>query len=106
MESYRAIQKDILLLRSLNLCGFKDLKETPNFRFLPSLEGLDLEGCTSLVQQHPSIASLQNLEFLNLKNCTNLRSILGGSEDMEETRDFRLLQSLEKLDMEGCTSLV
>ncbi|XP_054825660.1 disease resistance-like protein DSC1 [Prosopis cineraria] len=93
-QLWRDQEKDIPLLRSLNLCGSKDLKETHNFRLLPSLERLDLEGCTSLVQLHPSIAYLTRLKFLNLRDCTNLISI---------PNELFVKSSLEFLNLAGCS---
>ncbi|XP_054823240.1 disease resistance-like protein DSC1 isoform X2 [Prosopis cineraria] len=93
-QLWRDQEEEIPWLTSLNLCGSKDLKETPNFIFLESLERLDLEGCTSLVQLHPSIAYLRRLNFLNLRNCTNLESI---------PNELFGKSSLESLNLAGCS---
>ncbi|XP_054825665.1 disease resistance protein RPP2B-like [Prosopis cineraria] len=93
-QLWRDEEKYIPLLRSLDLRGSKDMKKIPDFRRLPRLERLDLEGCTSLVQLHPSIASLPNIKFLNLRNCTNLVSI---------PNELFGKRSLEFLNLAGCS---
>ncbi|KAK4259799.1 hypothetical protein QN277_006093 [Acacia crassicarpa] len=62
-------------LKILKLSGSKNLIKMPNLGGTPNLERLELEGCTELLQLHPSIAKIPKLKFLNLRNCTNLVSI-------------------------------
>ncbi|XP_021298175.1 protein SUPPRESSOR OF npr1-1, CONSTITUTIVE 1-like [Herrania umbratica] len=72
------------------------VKELPSsFRHLSNLESLNLEGCTSLLDVHPSILFLPKLKLLNLRNCTSLRSL---STNIG-------MQSLETLILSGCMNL-
>ncbi|XP_028773069.1 disease resistance protein RPP2B-like [Neltuma alba] len=84
------------MLRKMNLCGSKSLVKTPDFGGVPNLERLELEGCTGLLQLHPSIAELSKLKSLNLRGCTNLVSI---------TNSLFSLNSLQVLNLAGCSEL-
>lgn len=83
-------------LRSIHLRGFEKLIKTSDFRGVPNLERLDLEGCTALLQLHPSIAFLSKLTVLNLRNCFGLVSI---------PNDLFGLSSLQVLNLAGCSEL-
>ncbi|KAK4285144.1 hypothetical protein QN277_001882 [Acacia crassicarpa] len=83
-------------LRNMNLSGSKDLIKLPNFKGLPRLMRLELEGCTKISQLDPSIASLSLLRFLNLRSCSNLVSI--PNELFSRT-------SLEMLNLACCSKL-
>ncbi|TYI03246.1 hypothetical protein ES332_A11G323500v1, partial [Gossypium tomentosum] len=91
----------------------------------PNLEVLFLEGCTKLIDVHPSIGVLTRLKLLNLGGCKNLRSLPTKIEwESLETlnlKDFKNLVSLasskggckglrapnlEVLILEGCTRLI
>ncbi|KAF5454502.1 hypothetical protein F2P56_024160 [Juglans regia] len=61
-------------LKRFDLSGSQNLLETPNFTGVPSLETLDLEGCTSLSKVHKSIGVLKRLRRLNLQACKRLKS--------------------------------
>ncbi|KAK5787026.1 hypothetical protein PVK06_041677 [Gossypium arboreum] len=55
-----------------------------------------MEGCTRLVDVHPSIGVLKNLKLLNLRDCKSLRSLptkIG-------------MESLETLILSGCSNLI
>ncbi|XP_054823851.1 disease resistance protein Roq1-like [Prosopis cineraria] len=93
-QLWRDEKKEMKWLENLNLRGSKDLMKIPHFQLLQCLERLDLEGCTSLVQLHPSIAYLKWLKFLNLRNCTNLESI---------PNELFRKSSLEFLNLAGCS---
>ncbi|KHG14897.1 suppressor of npr1-1, constitutive 1 -like protein [Gossypium arboreum] len=83
-------------LKMMNLKGSKNLIETPDFTTASNLEVLILEGCTKLVDVHPSIGVLKSLKLLNLRDCKSLRSLptkIG-------------MESLETLILSGCSSLV
>ncbi|TYG47777.1 hypothetical protein ES288_D11G368400v1 [Gossypium darwinii] len=80
----------------INLKGSQYLIKTPDFRTTPKLEALIMEGCTRLVDVHPSIRVLKMLKLLNLRDCTSLRSL--------PTRIG--MESLETLILSGCSSLV
>ncbi|TYH46910.1 hypothetical protein ES332_D11G372900v1 [Gossypium tomentosum] len=82
-------------LKMINLKGSQYLIKTPDFT-TPKLEVLIMEGCTRLVDVHPSIRVLKMLKLLNLRDCTSLRSL--------PTRIG--MESLETLILSGCSSLV
>ncbi|XP_061996245.1 disease resistance protein RUN1-like isoform X1 [Rosa rugosa] len=71
------------------------LKETPDLTEATNLEKVNLEGCTSLLEVHPSISDLKNLAFLSLKGCKELK-ILPSSFCMK---------SLKTLELSGCSNL-
>nr|XP_011459123.1 PREDICTED: TMV resistance protein N-like isoform X2 [Fragaria vesca subsp. vesca] len=71
------------------------LKETPDLTEATILEKVNLEGCTSLLELHPSISNLKNLLFLSLKGCKELK-ILPNSFSMK---------SLKVLNFSGCSNL-
>ncbi|OMO80276.1 hypothetical protein CCACVL1_13061 [Corchorus capsularis] len=82
-------------LKLVNLNDSQYLRKTPDFTMTPNLESLSLEGCTKLVDVHPSLAFLERLKLLNLKGCKSLRNLppkIG-------------MKSLEKLILSGCSNL-
>ncbi|KAG8479663.1 hypothetical protein CXB51_029408 [Gossypium anomalum] len=83
-------------LKMMNLKGSQNLIKTPDFTTALNLEVLTLEGCTKLVDVHPSIGALKSLKHLNLRDCKSLRSLPSkiGTE------------SLETLILSGCSSLI
>ncbi|XP_052483404.1 TMV resistance protein N-like [Gossypium raimondii] len=83
-------------LKIMNLRGSQNLIKTPDFTTASNLEVLILEGCTKLVDVHPSIRVLKSLKLLNLRDCKSLRTLptkIG-------------MESLETLILSGCSSLV
>ncbi|XP_052483270.1 disease resistance protein RUN1-like [Gossypium raimondii] len=83
-------------LKIMNLRGSQNLIKTPNFTTASNLEVLILEGCTKLVDVHPSIQVLKSLKLLNLRDCKSLGTLptkIG-------------MESLETLILSGCSSLV
>ncbi|KAL1146207.1 hypothetical protein V6Z11_A11G356500 [Gossypium hirsutum] len=83
-------------LKIINLEGSQNLIKTPDVTTAPNLEVLILEGCTKLVDVHPSIGVLNSLKLLNLRDCKSLRTIptkIG-------------MESLETLILSGCRNLV
>ncbi|KAG4123203.1 hypothetical protein ERO13_D11G312036v2 [Gossypium hirsutum] len=83
-------------LKMMNLKGSQNLIKTPDFTTASNLEVLILEGCTKLVDVHPSIGVLKCLKLLDLRDCKSLRSLptkIG-------------MESLETLILSGCSSLV
>ncbi|TYI03715.1 hypothetical protein ES332_A11G360200v1 [Gossypium tomentosum] len=83
-------------LKMMNLEGSQNLIKTPDFTTALNLEVLILEGCTKLVDVHPSIGVLKNLKLLNLRDCKSLRTLptkIG-------------MKSLETLILSGCSSLI
>ncbi|XVF04212.1 hypothetical protein REPUB_Repub05bG0062900 [Reevesia pubescens] len=88
-------KRPLYKLKLVNLESSRKLIKTPDFTLAPDLESLILEGCTRLVEVHPSIGDLKSLKLLNLRNCKSLRS-LPAKIGME---------SLEKLILSGCSNL-
>ncbi|XP_030948225.1 TMV resistance protein N-like [Quercus lobata] len=62
-------------LKSINMAGSSNLIKAPNFKGVPNLEELVLEGCSKLRTLDPSIGKLKNLKLLNLKKCQKLTSL-------------------------------
>ncbi|KAB2006444.1 hypothetical protein ES319_D11G345300v1 [Gossypium barbadense] len=88
--------RPLYTLKMMNLKGSQNLIKTPDFTTASNLEVLILEGCTKLVDVHPSIGVLKRLKLLDLRDCKSLRSLptkIG-------------MQSLETLILSGCSSLV
>ncbi|KAE8675492.1 Cullin-associated and neddylation dissociated [Hibiscus syriacus] len=103
-------------LKVLNLRGSPNLIKTPDFTMAPDLEVLILEGCTKIVDVHPSIAELKRLQILNLRGCKSLRN-LPTKIGMESLQTFILsgcsnllwfpdidckMDCLKTLDLSGC----
>lgn len=68
---------DMLLekLNTIRISCSQHLIEIPEFLISAlNLEKLMLDGCSSLMEVHPSIGRLNKLILLNLKNCKKLRS--------------------------------
>ncbi|PRQ22001.1 putative leucine-rich repeat domain, L domain-containing protein [Rosa chinensis] len=83
-------------LKTINLSHSLNLVNTPNFKGMPYLEFLFLEGCVRLYEVDPTIEVLERLTVLNLKDCKNLvrlPSSVGG------------LKSLKDLNLSGCSKL-
>ena len=66
-----------------------------NFLSIPSVERLNLEGCTSLRKLPSSIGALKRLTYLNLGGCENLQSFPSGMK----------FESLEVLYLNDCQNL-
>ncbi|KHG05771.1 TMV resistance N [Gossypium arboreum] len=95
MKNLRLL-KPLFKLTMINLKGSQNLVKTPDFTTAPKLEALIMEGCTRLVDVHPSIGVLKSLKLLNLRDCKSLRSLptkIG-------------LESLETLILSSCSNLV
>ena len=80
-------------LKTINLSNSLYLTNTPDFTGIPNLESLNLEGCASLSQVHPSFGRHKKLRFVNLANCYSL-TILPSILEME---------SLEVCTLSGCS---
>ncbi|TYG96431.1 hypothetical protein ES288_A11G350200v1 [Gossypium darwinii] len=81
-------------LKIINLKESQNLIKTPDFTTAPNLEVLIMEGCTRLVDVHPSLGVLKRLKLLNLRECRSLRSLptkIG-------------MESLETLILSGCSN--
>nr|XP_011458231.1 PREDICTED: TMV resistance protein N-like isoform X2 [Fragaria vesca subsp. vesca] len=80
-------------LKFINLSYSRKLIRSPDFTYAPRVERLVLEGCSSLVDIHPSIAHLESLTCLNLKDCKSLRSL----------PSVIAMKSLEIFILSGCS---
>ncbi|EEF30442.1 leucine-rich repeat-containing protein, putative [Ricinus communis] len=83
-------------LKIMKLSHSKNLVKTPDFRGVPSLEKLVLEGCLELQEIDQSIGILERLALLNLKDCKKL-SILPES--------IYGLKALKIVNLSGCSIL-
>ncbi|TYI58453.1 hypothetical protein E1A91_D11G359600v1 [Gossypium mustelinum] len=96
IQQLRKGNRPLFNLKIMNLRGSQNLIKTPDFTTASNLEVLILEGCTKLVDVHPSIRVLKSLKLLNLRDCKSLRTLptkIG-------------MESLETLILSGCSSLV
>ncbi|KAA3472228.1 TMV resistance protein N-like [Gossypium australe] len=87
--------KPLYRLKIISFKGSQNLIKTPDFTTAPYLEGLIMEGCTGLVDVHPSLGVLKRLKLLNFRDCKSLRSLptkIG-------------MESLETLILSGCSNL-
>ncbi|XP_022734263.1 TMV resistance protein N-like isoform X1 [Durio zibethinus] len=74
-------------LKLVDLQGSENLIQIPDFTGAPNLETLILEGCTRIVDVHPSVRVLSKLKLLNLRRCKSLRSFptkIIGMKSLEE----------------------
>ncbi|CAL9017810.1 unnamed protein product [Prunus brigantina] len=76
-----------LVQMDLSYCKF--LIKTPDFRKVPNLERLILEGCEKLSEVHATIGDLHHLVVLNMKGCESLES-LPHSISLEPLKTFNL----------------
>ncbi|XP_057990541.1 disease resistance protein RUN1-like [Hevea brasiliensis] len=88
--------KPLQLLKIIDLSYSQCLIKTPDFRDVPNLEVLNLEGCKSLVKVHQSIGLLTRLVCLNMEGCENLVTLPSGNWN---------LKSLKILNLRGCSKL-
>ncbi|KAE8725113.1 hypothetical protein F3Y22_tig00009009pilonHSYRG00067 [Hibiscus syriacus] len=115
-QLWRGNIQPLYKLNVLNLKGSENLIKTPDFTTAPNLEILILEGCTRIVDVHPSVGVLSRLKLLNLRSCRSLRNLPTkiGIESLETLilKDCRNLISLPRsiggckclksLDLSGC----
>ncbi|XP_024161541.1 disease resistance protein RUN1 isoform X1 [Rosa chinensis] len=83
-------------LKTVKLSNSLNLINTPNFKGMPHLELLFLEGCTRLYEVDPGIEVLEKLTVLNLKDCKNLVHFASSVSG---------LKSLKFLNLSGCSKL-
>ncbi|KAJ9675864.1 hypothetical protein PVL29_024697 [Vitis rotundifolia] len=91
-------ESDMLLekLNTIRISCSQHLIKIPDFLISAlNLEKLILDGCSSLMEVHPSIGRLNKLILLNLKNCKKLRSF-------PSIIDMKML---EILNFSGCSEL-
>ncbi|XP_024176868.1 TMV resistance protein N-like isoform X1 [Rosa chinensis] len=82
-------------LKSIDLSYSIKLTRTPDLTGIQNLEKLVFEGCTNLVDIHPSIAFLNRLKILNFRNCKSIKCFPSEVE----------MESLETFDVSGCSIL-
>ncbi|KAK4708170.1 hypothetical protein R3W88_029095 [Solanum pinnatisectum] len=86
--------KHLPSLCKLDLYYTKRLIRTPEFTGMQNLEYLDLQGCTSLEEVHPSLGCCRKLVQLNLRDCGHLKRFPCVN-----------VESIECLQPDGCYSL-
>ena len=70
--------------------------ELPDFSIsAPNLEKINIDGCSSFLEVHPSVGKLNKITILNLKNCKNLSSFPSIVD----------MKALEILNLSGCLEL-
>ncbi|PRQ21561.1 putative leucine-rich repeat domain, L domain-containing protein [Rosa chinensis] len=82
-------------LRFINLSGSQYLMSTPDFTGVPDLLVLVLQGCTSLMEVHPSLGHLKKLCHLNMEYCKSIESL----------PPFTTSESLKYLKLSLCSGL-
>ncbi|CAN1245431.1 Disease resistance protein L6 [Linum grandiflorum] len=82
-------------LRKLNMSGCNTIKALPDMSGLISLDFLNLEGCTELIDVK-CFGKLEMLRKLNMSGCKSIK----------ELPDMSCLKNLHDLNLEGCTELV
>ncbi|KAJ9172955.1 hypothetical protein P3X46_016140 [Hevea brasiliensis] len=88
--------KQFNMLKVMKLSHSKNLVKTPDFRGVPNLEKLILEGCIKLHEIDQSIVVLERLVVLNLKDCKRLVSLPEGIYG---------LKTLKIVNISGCSKL-
>ncbi|XP_062022547.1 disease resistance protein RPV1-like [Rosa rugosa] len=83
-------------LKTINLSHSLNLVSTPNFKGIPYLKFLYLEGCIRLYEVDPTIEVLEKLTVLNLKDCKNL---------VHFASSVHGLKYLKVLNLSGCSKL-
>ncbi|CAL0299888.1 unnamed protein product [Lupinus luteus] len=87
--------KDVPNLVRIDLTECKQLKNLPDLCKATKLQWVNLSGCESLRDVHPSILSLDTLETLIVDNCKKLKCLKGEKH----------LKSLRTISVDGCTNL-
>ena len=82
-------------LKYIKLNHSQKLSKTPNFETIPHLTRLELEGCTNLVNIHPTIFTAKELTFLSFKDCINLTNFPTKIN----------IEALQVLILSGCSKL-
>ncbi|XLR54442.1 hypothetical protein S83_005114 [Arachis hypogaea] len=83
-------------LKILNLSHSQNLRQTPNFSYLPNLEKLLLKDCSSLSTISDTIGHLKKILVINLEDCISLGNL---------PRSFYKLKSLTTLIISGCSMI-
>ncbi|XP_042958236.1 disease resistance protein RUN1-like [Carya illinoinensis] len=87
-------------LKEFDVSFSKNLIETPDLTKAPNLEKINLKGCKSLCEVHPSIGSRKRLKNLQLHKCSSLEKLpeLRRKLMRDPTYD---IESLVEYQMEG-----
>ncbi|KAJ8746837.1 hypothetical protein K2173_003843 [Erythroxylum novogranatense] len=96
IEQFWKKSKPLEMLRIIDLSHSLNLTKITDFRSIPNVKKLILEGCVRLSEIDESIGYLDKLVLLNLKSCRSLTGLPSGICD---------LKSLKVLKMEGCSNL-
>ncbi|XP_016650528.1 PREDICTED: TMV resistance protein N-like [Prunus mume] len=83
------------MLKCIDLSDSQYLIKTPNFTKAPNIEMLVLQGCSRLVDVHPSMGVLKQLILLNMRNCKSVKIL----------PSFISMESLESLNLSACSRL-
>ena len=87
--------QDLPNLKFIDLSDSQQLMRIPKFSTMPNLERLDLGGCTSFYELHPSIDASPKMKFLKVLN-------FRGSRIEELPSSIGSLTCLEILDLSFC----
>ncbi|KAF3437673.1 hypothetical protein FNV43_RR20429 [Rhamnella rubrinervis] len=87
---------DLFSLKIIDLSHSWNLTKFEDFKVVPNLERLILEGCIKLLEIHDSITSLEKLIILNLASCTSLKKF---------PKTIKGMNSLEILNLYDCCEL-
>ncbi|XP_058750357.1 TMV resistance protein N-like [Vicia villosa] len=87
--------QDLDKLEVIDLGDCRHFVQLPDLSKASKLKWVNLSGCVSLVDLHPSVFLAETLTTLILDGCTKLRSVKGQKH----------LKFLEKISINGCTSL-
>jgi hypothetical protein len=82
-------------LEGIDLSECKQFEKLPNLSKASSLKWVNLSGCESLVDLHPSVLCADTLVTLILDRCTKVRRVRGEKH----------LIFLERISVDGCKSL-
>ncbi|KAL6315879.1 hypothetical protein AAG906_012215 [Vitis piasezkii] len=102
-------ESDLLLenLNTIRVSFSQHLMEIPDFSVsAPNLEKLILDGCSSLLEVHPSIGKLNKIIILNLKTANSLALYLSSTaiEELPSSIE-RHITRLVLLDLKRCKNL-
>ncbi|XP_027337321.1 disease resistance-like protein DSC1 [Abrus precatorius] len=93
-ELWQGMQ-DLVNLEAMDLSECQQLQKLPDLSRASKLKWVDLSGCESLLDVHPSILSLDTLETLMLDRCKKLNTL----------KSEKHLKSLVNINVNGCISL-
>ncbi|XP_062023091.1 TMV resistance protein N-like [Rosa rugosa] len=96
IKHFRIGTEPLWKLKTIDLSYSLNLVSTPNFKGMPYLENLFLQGCIRLYKVDPTIEVLERLTVLNLKDCKNL---------VHFASSVHGLKYLKVLNLSGCSKL-